>query len=268
MIWSLICLQPQLVFVLPFVIALFGLLVPSFLQLHPPPPSNIPLPPDLDAWSTNTGQAKEFGGTAEGRDFLLNMRDIQNSMQDYIEAYDRLSKTITDYANFADEKKSSVTLFVCVMGTISSIIVAAYIPVRFIALVVGWIALASGHPHFNIIVARLRNASRRSQEKLIREIGRKVDNEYISPESAPELRHVIVYEYRSEAGEPIYSGFSTIGNAGREDDYVTNNIDSVLAPQGYAFVVDSKWTIEEVQERQSSANLKRTALKRTVVRQL
>lgn len=160
--------------------------------MHPPPPSNIPLPPDLDAWSTNTGQAREFGGTAEGRDFLLNMRDIQNSMQDYINTYDQVSKTITDYANFADEKKSSVTLFVCVSGAICSILVGTYIPVRFIALVVGWIVLASGHAEFGVTVARIRAASRRSQEKIVRQISRKVDEEYISPESVPEERHVVV----------------------------------------------------------------------------
>lgn len=268
MIWSLICLQPHLIFVVPFVIALFGLLVPSFLQLHPPPPSNIPLPPDPDAWSTNTGQAKEFGGTAEGRDFLLNMRDIQNSMDDYIQAYDQASKTITDYANFADEKKSSVTLFVCVSGTICSLIIAAYIPVRFVALVAGWLALLSGHPSFSKIVRRLRAVSRRRQEKLVREIGKRVDDEYISPDSAPEVRYVVVYEYRNETGDPFYSGFSTIGSAGREDDYVTNNIETILAPQGYAFVRNSKWTIEIGLECQVSTNLKRTTLKRSVVRQL
>lgn len=267
MIWSLLCLQPYLILAIPFVSALFSLLVPSFLQLHPPPPSNIPLPPDLDAWSTNTGHAKHFGGTAEGRDFLLNMRDIQNSMDDYTKTYDQMSKTITDYANFADERKSSVTLFVCVFGTIISILSAAYIPVRLIALIIGWVGLFSGHPSFKDTLYQVRAASRRSQERIVQEISRKVDDEYISPESHPEVRLVVVYEYRNHNGEPFYSGFATIGNAGSEDDYVTNNIEAVQAPQGYGYIQGSKWTVEEGEEH-VSGSLRRITLKRKVIRQL
>lgn len=267
MIWTLLCVQPYLFFAMPFTVALFCLLVPSFLQLHPPPPSNIPLPPDLDAWSTNTGHAKNFGGTAEGRDFLLNMRDIQNAMDDYTKAYDDFSSTITQYANFADEKKSSVTLFVSVSGICAALLLAAYVPVRGIALMTGWMALFSGHPSFNGTVKRLRAMSKKSQEKLVAEIARKVDDEYISPEQAPEIRIVVLYEYRNGKGEPFYSGFSTIGNAGVEDEYVTSNIETVQPPQGYAFVHDSRWTIAEGED-QVTGSLHRTTLRKSVVRQL
>lgn len=267
MIWTLLCLQPYLVLAIPFVAALFFLLVPSFLQLHPPPPSNIPLPPDLDAWSTNTGRAKNFGGSAEGRDFLLNMRDIQNSMSDYSTTYDDISRTITDYANFANEKKSSVTLFVCVVGALGSIVAAAYIPVRLIALFTGWLALFSGHPSFKDTAERVKAASRHSQEKIVQTVSRRVDQEYIVPATKPEIRVVVVYEYRHEGGDTFYSGFSTIGNAGSEDEYVTSNIENVQAPQGYAFLTSSQWTIVE-DDVQLSGKLKRTTLKRKVVRKL
>ncbi|CCG82995.1 Putative uncharacterized protein [Taphrina deformans PYCC 5710] len=160
------------------------------------------------------------------------MRDIQNAMDDYTKAYDDLSNTVTQYANFADEKKSSVTLFVCVSGAIVSMTIAAYVPIRLLALLAGWIIIFSGHPSFKDIVRDLRAMSRKSQERLIAEITKKVDDEYISPVVGPELRVVVVYEYRTADGDPFYSGFSTIGNAGIEDEYVTSDIEAVQAPIG------------------------------------
>lgn len=268
MIWGLLCLQPHLVLALPFVVALLGLLVPSFLHLHPPPPSNIPLPPEVDAWSTKTGKAKKFGGTAEGRDFLLNMRDIQNSMDDYTKLYDRVSKTVTDYANFADEKKSSVVLTICVFGCVISALGATYFPIRYLVLALGWLVLFSGHPASATIDFEVPPALRIWLNELTQEIRQVTDATYIDPGTMPDFRTVVVYEYRNGNGQPFYSGFGSIGNAGSEDEYITNNIEAVLAPPGFAFVESSKWTVVVEIGPDNSRNLSRTTLKRKVIRQL
>lgn len=267
MIWTLLCLQPYLILAVPFIVVLFCLLVPSFLQLHPPPPSNIPLPPDLDAWSTSTGRAKKFGGTAEGRDFLLNMRDIQNSMDDFTKAYDKVSSTVNSYVNFVDEKRSSVVLCICVVGGLITVTAAAYIPVRFLALLLGWLLLMTGNTTFSKLLLELRRFTHNSSEAVMHSVGKQVDDEYIDPQMTPEMKMVVVYEYRNESGEPFYSGFSTIGNAGNEDEYITNNIETVLPPPGYAFVERNKWTV--VGDSQiRGPKLIRTTLRRNVIRSI
>ena len=253
LIWTLICLQPVLLLVLPYVFAMAFLLVPSFLQLHPPPPSNIPLPPELDAWGS-TGRAKKFGGTAEGRDFLRNMRDIQNMMGDYVNGYDEMSRIINDYANFADEKKSSVTLVVCTALGLLTLLAGNYIQIRIGVLIGGWVALASGHPHFLPLAKKLQRAGRQTREKVVKEVAHRVDRQYIDPNKIPERKMVVVYEYRPRVkrrksqASAFYSGFATIGHAGVEDDYVTPNLDAVLPPTGYDFVPGTRWTVVDEDE--------------------
>ena len=255
LIWTLICLQPVLLLVLPYVFAMAFLLVPSFLQLHPPPPSNIPLPPELDGWGSTGRKAKKFGGTAEGRDFLRNMRDIQNMMGDYVNAYDEASTIINDYANFADEKKSSVTLVICTALGLLTLLAANYIQIRIGVLVGGWIALASGHPHFLPLAKKLQRAGRQTREKVVKEVSHRVDRQYIDPNKVPEKKMVVVYEYRPrrirrkrDVSAVFYSGFATIGHAGVEDDYVTPNLDAVLPPTGYDYVPGSRWTVVDDDE--------------------
>ncbi|ORY73681.1 integral peroxisomal membrane peroxin-domain-containing protein [Protomyces lactucae-debilis] len=256
MIWTLLCLQPYLALALPFAAAVFGLLIPSFLQLHPPPPSNIPLPPDLDSWATSTGNAKHFGEKAEGRDFLINMRDIQNAMEDYVQAYDQIALVLTDYANFANEKKSSVTLVACCIGMLTALVLAAYVPVKFLALLSGWIVLLSGHKRFLPLLKHIQRMSASASEKVREQIAEKVEREYLDPERLPEKREVVVYEYCYKGNDApgdkrvIYSGFSTIGNAGREDAFTTHNLDDVQPPPGFAFVQGSQWSREAADGKQ------------------
>lgn len=265
MIWTLICLQPHLALAIPFVIVFFCLLVPAFLHLHPAPKNDIPLPPDLDAWSTSTGKTKDFGGTASGRDFLLNMRDIQNSMDDFTKAYDKIATTVNSYVSFVDEKKSSVVLWFCVLAGTLTVAAASFIPMRFLVLLAGWILLLSGHTSFKLLIHNIRNFSRRSTKVVTDHINKQIDDEYIDPQALPETRPVLVYEYRNAQGEPFYSGFSTIGNAGNEDEYITNNIEIVLPPPGYAFVDKNKWTVVE-RTLASQNGLTRTTLRRNVIR--
>ncbi|BFZ54484.1 hypothetical protein PYCC9005_001521 [Savitreella phatthalungensis] len=263
MIWTLVCLQPVLLLVLPYVFAVAYFLVPSFLQLHPPPPSNIPLPPELDdTWSRAgaLGKAKKFGGTAEGRDFLLNMRDIQNMMADYVSGYDEAAKALNDYANFADEKKSSVTLVVCVSMCLLNLLAANYVQIRLLVLAAGWVAIFSGHPHFKPLVRQLQRAGRQTREKVKKQVAHHVDRQYIDPDTQPlnaiDRKRVLVYEYRPVkprrswrrggrrlSSSVFYSGFATVGHAGVEDDYVTPNLEAVLPPEGYTYVAGSHWTV-------------------------
>lgn len=267
MIYTFVVLHPTLLLALPFVAVLFCLLVPSFLQLHPPPPSNIPLPPDLDSWSTSSGNAKKFGGTAEGKDFLDNMRDIQNVMKDYTEAYDQASRIITDYTNFAKEKESSAVLATCLLSSCLMMLFPV-VPLRLLTLLMGWIVICSGHPQFKHIVQQLQAVGQARRERLIREIANTVDSEYIDPELSPEVRRVVVYEYTAVDGKLFYSGFDSIGLAGKEDEYTTADLETVLAPEGFIFVTGSRWTRELGESAPNFSGLRRITLGRDVVRSI
>ncbi len=105
-------------------------------------------------------------------------------------------------------------------------------------------------------------ANRKDVARRVQAISR---HDYIDPRNIPESRKVLVYEYRTSDDVIFYSGYSTIGNAGMEDDYVTMNLDIVLPPPGYVFQVASVWTNDDA-EAALVNDLKRTVLSRLVFR--
>ncbi|SPQ22217.1 5f9bd021-dd23-429d-817f-930aa11fefcc [Thermothielavioides terrestris] len=128
-VYTFVCLDPYLLLALPLAIALFGILVPSFVARHPAPSSE----PDQPA--------KELS-----RAFLRNMGDLQNVMDDFSVAHDKIVALVVPVTNFSDEALSSA-VFVVLSGACLVMLIAAHLlPLRFIALVGGWAGILSGHP--------------------------------------------------------------------------------------------------------------------------
>jgi hypothetical protein len=148
-VYTFVCLDPYLLFALPLAVALFGILVPSFIARHPAPT------PDADrvrnlSYSPRgppLAPARTVKPTKElSRDFFRNMGDLQNVMEDFSVAHDKIIALVVPKTNFSDEALSSAVFVVLSAACLVMLIAAHLLPLRFLALAGGWAGICSGHP--------------------------------------------------------------------------------------------------------------------------
>ncbi|KAK3301374.1 Peroxin/Dysferlin domain-containing protein [Chaetomium fimeti] len=153
-VYTFVCLDPYLLFALPLAISLFGILVPSFIARHPAPT------PDADRVRNMSysprgpplAPARTVKPTKElSHDFFRNMGDLQNVMEDFSVAHDKIVALVVPKTNFSDEALSSAVFVLLFAGCLLMLIAAHLLPLRALALVGGWAAIWSSHP----TVARL-----------------------------------------------------------------------------------------------------------------
>lgn len=158
-VYTFICLDPYLLVVLPIIIALVTILIPSFIARHPAPTSEDRLR-DMDyrpkgpplAPARTVKPAKELS-----RDFFKNLGDLQNSMEDFSVVHDQLVGFVVPKTNFSDEALSSaIFVILCLLAAMMSV-TAHLLPWRYLALVAGWAAICSGHPSIGRLVARFQS---------------------------------------------------------------------------------------------------------------
>lgn len=169
-IYTFVCLDPYLLAVAPLAIALFFIMIPAFLARHPPPPAN----------SGNLVQEKElelYAYPLQGpplapaakirpapdlsKDFFRNMRDLQNSMEDFSRMHDAIVATVGPLTNFSDEAVSSAIFLTLSAVACPLFIFAHLLPWRAIFLIGGWAGIVSSHPS----VARMLKPKRRRSSK-------------------------------------------------------------------------------------------------------
>ncbi|KAL1842009.1 hypothetical protein VTJ49DRAFT_6175 [Mycothermus thermophilus] len=162
-VYTFVCLDPYLLLALPLAVALFGVLVPSFVARHPAPTpdsgadrlrsmSYSPRGPPL-APARTVRPTKELS-----RDFFANLGHLQNVMEDFSVAHDAVVALVVPKTNFSDEALSSA-LFVVLFGAMLVMLIAAHLlPLRAVALVGGWAAIWSGHP---AVARRMRQVRER-----------------------------------------------------------------------------------------------------------
>lgn len=150
---TFICLDPYLLAVLPIAIALLVILVPAYLVRHPPPPSVISQMPSYSINGPPLAPPRMVKPAAEmSKDFFRNMRDLQNSMDDFSTVHDAILKAISPPTNFSDEPLSSTIFLFLFVAACALFISSQLIPWRYLSLVICWTAVALGHPNIQKII--------------------------------------------------------------------------------------------------------------------
>lgn len=176
---------------------MFFIMIPSFLARHPPPPTASEDNPRLSDYSgppvappTRVKPAPEMS-----KDFFRNMRDLQNSMEDFSRAHDSAVQYIQPYTDFSDEAVSS-TVFLALAGLLCVALVASHVvPWRTIVLVAGWTAVAAGHPDVQEFLLNKSNASTMKQKRdVFAKRLRDWINADIAMDEPPEVREVEIFE--------------------------------------------------------------------------
>jgi len=253
-IYTFVCLDPSLLPLLPLVILLVSILIPSFIARHP-----------AAEFSLTSEQA--IGYSAHGppiapaitvkpvkdlsRDFFHNMRDLQNSMEDFSQMHDAIVKLVVPRTNFSDEALSSALFVVLCAACLLMSLAANIIPWRLIFLAVGWGVTCVGHP---LVQKQLESAQKGVQprgEKARTWVEKWVERDVIL-DSAPETREVEIFELQrlSGAGEwepwlfsaSPYDPLSPARIAG-ERPSGTRFFEDVQPPQGWEWS-EKKWALD------------------------
>lgn len=209
-IYTFICLDPYLITVLPFAVILLALLIPAFIARHPAPPptstafSSLPAAFGYSAAGPPLAPAPTVKPVKElSKDFFRNMRDLQNSMEDFSRVHDQLITLLTPPTNFSNEPLSSTLFLFASVAALTLFIASHLLPWRAIFLVLGWAVTCSGHPTIQreLVTTHKQHVAPRQEEAksyLDSWIARD-----IVLDSAPETREVEIFELQrlSTAGE-------------------------------------------------------------------
>ncbi|KAI1649092.1 Pex24p-domain-containing protein [Daldinia loculata] len=254
-IFTFVCLDPYLLPILPLTALLICVLVPSFVARYPAAefslsseqaigysPHGPPLGPAI-----TVKPVKELS-----RDFFRNMRDLQNSMEDFSQLHDNIIRLVVPRTNFSDEALSSalfVSLFiVCVFMSIASNI----LPWRLIFLSIGWVVICTGHPTIQRQLQAAHEKHIHPQEEKARGwIEQWVERDVIL-DNAPEVREVEIFELQrlSNEGEwepwlfsaAPYDPLSPRRIAG-DRPVGTRFFEDVLPPKGWEWS-EKKWALD------------------------
>jgi hypothetical protein len=253
-VYTFICLDPFLLPVVPVAVLLLALLIPSFIARHPAAPTTVSS--ESFTYSTSgppIAPAPTVKPVKElSKDFFRNMRDLQNSMEDFSRVHDKVVSTITPLTNFSDEPLSStVFLFLCLIS--GFLFVASHLfPWRLVFLVLGWTVTFLGHPRVQKLMIATHKEHLVPREEQAKDwLDTWIENDVIL-DSAPETREVEIFELQkmTSSGEwegwlfsnTPYDPLSPARIAG-ERAKGTRFFEDVQAPKGWEWE-DKKWVLD------------------------
>lgn len=186
------------------------------------------------------------------KDFFRNMRDLQNSMDDFSILHDKVVSLIVPSTNFSNESLSSaIFLFLFISGC-SLFITAHLLPWRAIALVGGWTAVCLGHPTIQDNFMTTHEEYARPRERQAQSwLDGWIERDIVLDE-APEIREVEIFELQRRSGNNEWEGW--IFSSSPHDPLSPNRIagerpkgtrffEDVQAPAGWRWY-DKKWTLD------------------------
>ncbi|KAI9802641.1 MAG: hypothetical protein M1825_002663 [Sarcosagium campestre] len=199
-VFTFVCIDPYLLSVIPLAATLLFVMVPSFIVRHPPAPTDLP----TDSYSANgppVAPPSDVRPVSEmSKDFFRNMRDLQNSMEDFSRIHDKVVKVVAPPTNFSNETFSSA-VFLLLFATSCTMFIASHIlPWRAIFVISGWVLTCLGHPTLQSAFLsthedHFRPRERQAQGWLSAWIERD-----ITLDLAPEMREVEVFELQRHNG--------------------------------------------------------------------
>lgn len=251
-VYTLICLDPYLLFVLPLTIIILFVMVPSFIVRHPPPPSGFTLE-KYNAKGPASAPAPAVSAVSEmSKDFFRNLQDLQNTMGDYTIGHDYVIHTFAPLMNFQDERLSSGLFIALFITTIVMFIAAHLVPWRLVFLIGGWCAFASMHPALEDVVAHILKTQVMPQVEVAGEKAKEFAHSDITLATTAETREVEIFELqrRTKSGEYEPWMFSpkpyeplSPERIAEERPKGTRFFEDVRCPPGWEWL-EGKWTMD------------------------
>ncbi|KAA8912021.1 integral peroxisomal membrane peroxin-domain-containing protein [Sphaerosporella brunnea] len=248
LIYTFVCLDPYLIFALPATAALLFLMVPSFITRHPPAPNSV-----YTASGPAIAPPPEVRAVSEiSKDFFRNLRDLQNTMDDFTVMHDKTIALIGPPTNFSDEKLSSGIFLILFFTSIALFISAHLLPWRLIFLVLGWTGLAFANPSLQRFVLDTHDEHLAPKEKHVALMADSWIHRDITLSTTPETREVEVFELQRRTPSGEYepwlfsnSPYEPLSPAriAEERPKGTRFFEDVRVPPGWEWV-EGKWTLD------------------------
>jgi Integral peroxisomal membrane peroxin len=248
-IYSLVIINPQILLSLPFFVLMFALLIPSYQARHPAAPRSLSDAPTEVTESIAPVPQPVKPAPELSRDFFMNMRDIQNSMDDFNNLYDIVREFSAHYTSFRNEALSSTLLAFSAIGVIFLLMFMDFLPFRWIMIFIGnSVILAGNSKLWRYITSTYLTVE--LVQRVRQQVLNFVEEDYIPP---PPPRNVvlIVEIFESQrllppaSSNPLpewsSSKFSTFPP--QSANQVTK-LSSVAAPPGYVFTGEG-WNVDE-----------------------
>lgn len=270
-VYTFVCLDPHLIFVLPLVLLVLAVLIPSFMARHPAPPRGT-LSSEQGVGYSAAGPPLAPPVTVTpvrelSRDFVKNMRRLQNQMGSFVIAHDLVVEKVLPVTNFSDEALSSTIFLAAVIGIFVMMTTAHLVPWRFVFLAGGWAHVCHTHPYAIQFIADLKAGKLggmpvAGMDKVAAEAldggdrAKSFADRWIASDiildSAPETREVEIFELqrktRSGEWEPWvfcpspYDPLSATRIAG-DRPRGTRFFEDVAAPDGWEWS-EKKWALD------------------------
>jgi len=232
-------------------------MTPAFLARHPPPQTKNPL--DIYVIQGNpSAPAVTIKPAPElSKDFFRNMRDLQNSMEDFSVVHDKVVALVAPLTNFADEGLSTTVFLFTFLTGCSMFLACDLIPWRALFLVSGWVSICSAHP---LAINLLSSSALREQIEQHKQIAKDhfqhwVDHDVVLDE-APEIREVEIFELQHQRGRGEWEAwiFSSSSYDALSPSRVSGDrprgsryFEDVLPPKGWEWL-DKKWTLDRLSQ--------------------
>lgn len=198
---TFVCLDPYLLAVFPILVALFYVMVPAYLVRHPPPPSVISQTPSYSINGPPLAPPPVVRPASEtSKDFFRNLRDLQNSMDDFSTVHDAFLKAITPVTNFSNEPLSS-TIYLFLFAAACVLFISSHLlPWRLLSLAFWWTAIALGHPKIQMLIINNREEHIRPHERAAQSWLDKWISQDILLDAPAETREVEIFELQRRKG--------------------------------------------------------------------
>ncbi|KAH0565347.1 hypothetical protein GP486_001265 [Trichoglossum hirsutum] len=255
-VYSFVCIDPNLLTVLPVAAILLSVMIPSFITRHPPPPTNSPTDPYAASGPPVAPPPEVKAVNEMSGAFFRNLRDLQNAMDDYSQIHDKFNSLILPHTNFSNEPLSS-TVFLFLFAITYVLFLASHLlPWRTIFLAGGWFVVAAGHPRLQRSLLTAHDEHLLPRERQAQSwLNAWIDHDIII-DSSPETREVEIFELQkrvwssSSIGEwegwvfspQPYDPLSPTRISGDRPNG-TRFFEDVKPPPGWEWA-DKKWTLD------------------------
>jgi len=183
------------------VVCIFFIMEPAFIARHPPPSSSSFLEMHTGAGPASAPPVTVKPVPEASKDFFRNMRDLQNSMEDFTLAHDGIVQLIGTRTNFSDERLSTLIYQSLFAFALLLLVAAGLIPWRFLALVSGWALVGSFHPKINQLIANIDKKPLMDAYLVAKARLKRWLQEDIVLDEVPQKREVEVFELQQQLGE-------------------------------------------------------------------
>jgi hypothetical protein len=186
------------------------------------------------------------------KDFFRNLRDLQNSMDDFSVAHDKVISVLGPPTNFSDERVSSAVFLALFFITIFLFVASKYLPWRIIFLVSGWVVVALNHPTLKEILLETHAVHLAPQEARAEKLADSFVHRDILLDEQPETRDVEVFELQrlTQGGDYESWMFSPTPYEPLCDQRIaherpkgTRFLEDIRPPVGWEWS-DKKWTLD------------------------